>query len=216
MPEPPSRSTLPEATTLLEADFPAGCGGDLFFSFSFPPRHYCTSLPRKGKPFFLSLSFSNLLLLLRFCLSVASFSTPWPFPPHRSSPVPFLPLLRPPPLSPSRSLSLYPSSPPLFIHSSVLGPREGAALKLHWKIWRTGEKSAIPISSIVCFAASSCLCFPRKGSKSGEEKLRLYLIRRRHALLPFLIWELWVQFLIISRSRNIALGYIHPYSYSRR
>lgn len=132
MPEPPSRSTLPEATTLLEADFPAGCGGDLFFSFSFPPRHYCTSLPRKGKPFFLSLSFSNLLLLLRFCLSVASFSTPWPFPPHRSSPVPFLPLLRPPPLSPSRSLSF-----------STLPRRLCSSIPLSWDLARE------PLSSYI-------------------------------------------------------------------
>lgn len=217
MPEPPSRSTLPEATTLLEADFPAGCGGDLFFSFSFPPPPLLYISSKEGKTFLpLSIVFESPppppFLPLR---GLFFYTVTLPSPPLVSGSV-LAPLATPSSLSLSLSLSLYPSSPPLFIHSSVLGPREGAALKLHWKIWRTGEKSAIPISSIVCFAASSCLCFPRKGSKSGEEKLRLYLIRRRHALLPFLIWELWVQFLIISRSRNIALGYIHPYSYSRR
>lgn len=51
----------------------------------------------------------------------------------------------------------------LFIHSCVLGPREGAALKLHWKIWRTAEKLAIPISSIVpCKPLQTRSVWPQK------------------------------------------------------
>lgn len=108
MPEPPSRSTLPEATTLLEADFPAGCGGDLFFSFSFPlppPLLYISS--KEGKTFLpLSIVFESPppppFLPLR---GLFFYTVTLPSPPLVSGSV-LAPLATPSSLSLSLSLSL--------------------------------------------------------------------------------------------------------------
>ena len=102
---------------------------------------------------------SNFSLALIPCLSllhgppfssVASFSPPWP---SRSVVSGVLVALAPVTALLRR----------LFIHCSVLGPREGAVLKLHWKIWRTAEKLAIPISSIVpCKPLQARSVWPQK------------------------------------------------------
>lgn len=82
MPEPPSRSTLPEATTLLEADFPAGCGGDLFFSFSFPPSAIIVHL-FQGRE-----NLSSSLYRFRISSSSSVSASPWPLFLHRDPSLP--------------------------------------------------------------------------------------------------------------------------------
>lgn len=131
MPEPPSRSTLPEATTLLEADFPAGCGGDLFFSFSLPPAIIVHLF--QGRE-----NLSSSLYRFRISSSSSVSASPWPLFLHRD---PSLPTARLrfrscPSCDPLLSL-------PLALSLSTLPRRLCSSIPLSWDLARE------PLSSYI-------------------------------------------------------------------